>query len=36
MIMIEIGLFEWLGGALIVGAILLTLLIKDKRKNGKD
>lgn len=34
--MIEIGLFEWLGGALIVGAIILTLFIKDKKKHGKD
>ncbi len=34
--MIEIGLFEWLGGALIVGAIVLTLFIKDKRKHEKD
>lgn len=34
--MIEIGLLEWLGGALIVGAIILTFLIKDKRKHGQD
>lgn len=34
--MIEIGLFEWLGGALVVSAIMLTLFIKDKKKNGKN
>lgn len=34
--MIEIGLFEWIGGALVVGAIVLALFIKDKNKNGKD
>lgn len=31
--MIEIGLFEWLGGALVVGAIILALLIKDRDKD---
>ncbi len=34
--MIEIELFEWLGGALIVGAMILTVFIKKKRKHGKD
>lgn len=34
--MIEIGLFEWLGGALIVSAIILTVFIKDKRRHGKN
>lgn len=34
--MIEIGLFEWLGGALIVSAIMLALFIKDKKRNGKN
>lgn len=34
--MIEIGLFEWLGSALIVGAIILTVFIKNKKKHGKD
>lgn len=34
--MIEIGLFEWLGGALVVSAIMLTLFIKDKKRNGKN
>lgn len=34
--MIEIRLFEWLGGALIVASVILTFFIKDKKKNGKN
>ena len=34
--MIEIGLFEWLGGALIVASIILAFFIKDKKRYGKD
>lgn len=33
--MIGIELLEWLGGVLIVGAIVLTFFIRDKR-HGKD
>ena len=37
-VMIEIEVFEWLGSALIVGAIVLNFCYREvkKKKNGKD
>lgn len=36
--MVEIEVFEWLGSALIVGAIVLNFSYKEvkKKKHGKD